>query len=1265
VIAVTYSAHLPSTPETYYLPGQNGTTIPETPLKDDTPVNFLVGFERKAVPASLIGNLTHFTELCDKHGLRIPRWHNVPRQNPAYSLPSGTDFLVVEVESEFTVQGGGLESQDQFRLQLERCVHVAKAGRFSLPKYVQIPKYVRPDYKLRVSPTSLEGLISPRQQKSTRHKERLRERATSGVGRTRALDVHNGPLEWFTDNGQDETMSSNRSIISEHSSAVCANGSNIRLRTMLNSLASPEDLNSYPHGQTSHGSSQPRGLTKEGAVLAALRSMANALWEVGVRGEGVRIAVFDSGLHPHHPHFLRPNSGSDASAIEDSIDWTTDGTVNDLVGHGTFVSSVIAGQHPSFPGMAPDAKIISMRIFTKDLVSLTSSFLDGFNYVLAAKIDIVSVSLGGTDYLDGPFTEKIAELTAAGIIVVSAIGNDGPLFGTLNNPGDHPEVLGVGGLYANFALAPFSARGMTLWELQHGGYGRVKPDILAVSRRLRSSAPIPDVPVQALQTGERIPSIPDPGYRELSGTSVACPVITGAVALLISANRRLAALERGTKTSLVDTNPTQRRALNAASLKQILIESALRLDQPQKVPTKLVLKEDYKGRDTTDPNNWYHLIPGQLEPRRPTSPDSSIFEQGAGSLDLVGAFHRMVQYTPHVSVIPNSLDMTPEGCPYLWPLCEQPLYATQIPVLVNVTVLNGLAVSSSFVKAPEWTITSVRRDPKSAAEERSQPNQIMQSAIEQYANDPELQLPVNFGQSLLKLSFSYPEQIWPYAGYLGVHFEIDAEAAEPTNPGPNDLTLAKTGPIIISGEISFTLVTHEWKQRHSSATLPFSVRVIPRPPRERRLLWDQFRSIPFPHGYAPRDDLDAGTDILDSHGDHPHTNFRALFRHLIHNRGYYLEVLNTDYTCFDAENYAALLIVDPEEEFFIEEIAKIVQDVKYRGLSIVVFADWYNEDAMHAVRFFDENTQRMWRPFTGGANLPALNSLLHPFGITFGNRIYSGRFRLGVVRPRPWHPLAEYLTSWENDYQLGLQSGVEFSPAVPPPLASPSFYASGSSLVTFPAGGFVVSMPVQDLTPHASLNSEAVSATPRRRRVGNKASTTTAPPSNQRKLHAAEDRADRLQLVGTYDDPLERPLMSQQRKPDQMPVHEYNRPVRHSGLREAIRTLHSPLVAPRTVSSQDRSIAWKLRGAQPVLGILDVSSLLSGGNETHASALPAAMAQRSELWDTRLSAAAASPYTRGHAYSKPPQRKAYRPGRIAVFGDSSCLDGSYRTAPFF
>ena len=57
------------------------------------------------------------------------------------------------------------------------------------------------------------------------------------------------------------------------------------------------------------------------------------------------------------------------------------------------------------------------------------------------------------------------------------------------------------------------------------------------------------------------------------------------------------------------------------------------------------------------------------------------------------------------------------------------------------------------------------------------------------------------------------------------------------------------------------------------------------------------------------------------------------------------------YTCFDASQYGTLLVVDPEEEFFPEEVAKLSRDVDQEGLSVVIIADWYNTTVMKKADF--------------------------------------------------------------------------------------------------------------------------------------------------------------------------------------------------------------------------------------------------------------------------------------------------------------------------
>ena len=69
--------------------------------------------------------------------------------------------------------------------------------------------------------------------------------------------------------------------------------------------------------------------------------------------------------------------------------------------------------------------------------------------------------------------------------------------------------------------------------------------------------------------------------------------------------------------------------------------------------------------------------------------------------------------------------------------------------------------------------------------------------------------------------------------------------------------------------------------------------------RAKRVLWDQFHSMRYPPAYIPRDSLDVRNDILDWHGDHPHTNYHNMYDAL-RAAGYFLEILGSPLTCFDA-----------------------------------------------------------------------------------------------------------------------------------------------------------------------------------------------------------------------------------------------------------------------------------------------------------------------------------------------------------------------------
>jgi membrane-bound transcription factor site-1 protease len=259
---------------------------------------------------------------------------------------------------------------------------------------------------------------------------------------------------------------------------------------------------------------------------------ARVQWSEGHKGGGVHIALLDSGMPAAH-------KGFGPGVIFERTDWTEDGIEDDLVGHGTFVGGVMAGNSPECMGFAPEAHLHSFRVFNRMHHAYTSWFIDAMNYAMVVGVHIVNLSVGGPDWMDRPFVDKVIELSANGVIVVSANGNDGPHWGTTVNPADMLSVIGVGGAAGNQYISAFSSRGMTKHELRSGGYGRVKPDLLTFAERVHGPS----------QLG---------GCTKHSGTSVASPIVAGTVALLAS------------------TVPAAKRwqTFNPGVAKQILIEGA-------------------------------------------------------------------------------------------------------------------------------------------------------------------------------------------------------------------------------------------------------------------------------------------------------------------------------------------------------------------------------------------------------------------------------------------------------------------------------------------------------------------------------------------------------------------------------------------------------------------------------------------------------------------------------------------------------------------
>lgn len=127
---------------------------------------------------------------------------------------------------------------------------------------------------------------------------------------------------------------------------------------------------------------------------------ADVLWGMGITGRGIKVAVFDTGLAKSHPHFKR---------IKERTNWTNEKSLDDGVSHGTFVAGVIASNKECL-GFAPDAELHIFRVFTNNQVSYTSWFLDAFNYAILKKINVLNLSIGGPDFLDQPFVDKVSRI---------------------------------------------------------------------------------------------------------------------------------------------------------------------------------------------------------------------------------------------------------------------------------------------------------------------------------------------------------------------------------------------------------------------------------------------------------------------------------------------------------------------------------------------------------------------------------------------------------------------------------------------------------------------------------------------------------------------------------------------------------------------------------------------------------------------------------------------------------------------------------------
>jgi serine protease AprX len=274
---------------------------------------------------------------------------------------------------------------------------------------------------------------------------------------------------------------------------------------------------------------------------------ANRVWQAGDRGQGVTVAVIDTGISSSTDLSGRMVSVSDGllSPTTPCKNLSGEPTCQDNYGHGTFVGGVIAGDGTAsggtYSGVAPRANLLSVKVAGADGSTDVSNVLAAIQWVVSYRskysIRVLNLSLS-TDstqtYRTDPFNYAVERAWDAGIVVVVSASNRGPQAATISKPGDDPLVITVGASddrgtpgTGDDELPDFSSRGPTVPD------GLAKPDVVAPGSHLMSLRSVGSTIDQAF------PDSISGAYHRGSGTSFASAATSGVVALMLARHPEL------------------------------------------------------------------------------------------------------------------------------------------------------------------------------------------------------------------------------------------------------------------------------------------------------------------------------------------------------------------------------------------------------------------------------------------------------------------------------------------------------------------------------------------------------------------------------------------------------------------------------------------------------------------------------------------------------------------------------------------------------
>ncbi|MBP5572701.1 MAG: S8 family peptidase [Bacteroidales bacterium] len=294
-----------------------------------------------------------------------------------------------------------------------------------------------------------------------------------------------------------------------------------------------------------------------------LKVNADKAWELGFTGQGVVIAIIDTGVEMSHADLQgRLWDGGTAYPHHGYDFYSHDDDPSDTQGHGTHVAGILVGTGASGTqtGVAPDAEIMVLKVFHgEDNLSEATLWVEAMQFALDHGADVLNMSLGQplpNASVKLMLRQACDNTLAAGVVAAVCAGNSrqiqmlAPVPNNIWSPGDCPPpylhedqmvnaggtscVICVGAVDNNDVLGGFSSEGPSTWTdvTQFNDYpyvsgsptqiGLIRPDVCA-----------PGVNIKSLDYNT------SNGYCLNSGTSMATPMVAGTIALMLSKNREL------------------------------------------------------------------------------------------------------------------------------------------------------------------------------------------------------------------------------------------------------------------------------------------------------------------------------------------------------------------------------------------------------------------------------------------------------------------------------------------------------------------------------------------------------------------------------------------------------------------------------------------------------------------------------------------------------------------------------------------------------